>query len=194
MKRTICCYVIVSLLLVIVAVGGIWATESPRDFIQAYRIWKLTDALELSEEQMPEFFTKLRAIDRRESELRKQEHEAIRDIAGLLDREDVDDAELEKAFGRYDEIRTQHWEEMGRLRQEAVGMLSVKQRCQYVVFEQRFRSHMKDIITRVRGMDRRKWIEEGGEFGPPGGFEGRDDADGFGPGRSRPEGSGRGRR
>jgi hypothetical protein len=183
------------LLLAVFGVTGVWATESPRDLVQAYRIWKLTDALGLSEEQMPLFFSKIRQIDKLEAEFRAKEMEALKEIRHLLDKEEVRDADLQRAFEEYDEIRTRRWEEVSRLRREAAGMLTARQRCQFVSFEERFRANIKEMIGRVRELNRQGRLQEGGQGGPrrPGDpTPGRPDNPG--PGGSQPRGSGRGRR
>jgi hypothetical protein len=183
------------LLLAVFGVTGVWATESPRDLVQAYRIWKLTDALGLSEEQMPLFFSKIRQIDKAEAEFRTRELEALKEIRYLLDKEDVRDADLERAFTEYDAIRTRRQEEISRLRREAAGMLTPRQRCQFASFEERFKANIKEMIGRVRELNRQGRLQQGGQGGPgrPG-DSGSGRSGEPGSGRSQPRGSGRGRR
>jgi hypothetical protein len=191
--------VLACLLLVVLGAVGVWATENPRELIQAYRIWKLTDALGLSEEQMPLFFAKIKLIDRRDAELRGEELKALDEIRHLLGKEGVSDSDLQRAFAAYDEIRTRRMQELAGLRREAAGLLSARQRCEYVVFEERFKANIKEMIGRVREINKQGALQgrspgagegESGRPADPGAGRPADP----GAGRSAPQGTGRGRR
>lgn len=163
------------------------SAERPRDLIHAYRVWKLTEILDLSDEQMYAFFSRLKDMDEIEAELLEDERKTVRDIADLLNDEEVDEAELEKALARHSNVRRKRLEEVARLRDEAMTMLGVRQRAQYLVFDERFRSELRTIIENARDMQRQQRMEErrdlwDDDFGSPGGRAG---------GRG---GSGRGRR
>jgi Rad3-related DNA helicase len=159
------------------------AAEGPRDMIEAYRIWKLTETLDLSEDEMPAFFSKLQQLEEKRQDLGKREQEAIEDIAHVLGREEVDEVDLAKALNRYDQIRRKRIDELEGLRQEALSMLTARQRCQFIVFEERFRKEIRHMIERVRDMRGRDEVERERDMGR------RDDA-----GRMRrPGGSGTGR-
>jgi len=163
------------------------SAERPRDLIHTYRVWKLTEILDLSDEQMPVFFSRLKEIDEKEAELLEDERGALREIGDLLNDEEVDETKLEKALARHSEIQRKRLEEVGRLRDEAASVLSVRQRAQYVVFEQRFRSELHKVIEKAKDLERQRSMEQrrdlwDDDFGSPGGRGG---------GRG---GSGRGRR
>lgn len=120
-----------------------------REIIDAYRVWKLTDVLDLSEEDMPVFFSRVRKIGKAEEGHRLAQREAVGEINELL-KAGASDAELESALREYEEMRFRHWEETQKLRQEAASMLTLKQRCQYTVFEERFRAEIREMINDVR--------------------------------------------
>jgi molecular chaperone GrpE (heat shock protein) len=132
--------------------AGVWARESPRDIIEAYRVWKLTEALDLSEEQMPVFFARLRKVEETSAEFKQEEHKALRKIGRLLEEKDAHEADLARALAEYEELRREHRKEAARLRSEAVALLNVRQRCQHAVFEERFRSELREMISRVKEM------------------------------------------
>jgi hypothetical protein len=143
------------------------ATQDPRDLVEAYRVWKLTEALDLSEEQMPLFFSKIRQIDKLDAEHRKEEIRALREIGRLLETGDASDADLDRALREYEDLRRRHLEEVRTVRQEAAQLLSIRQRCQYVVFEERFKTHLRDMIGRVREIRGQRGLEGGGEMMRP---------------------------
>ena len=109
---------------------------------------------------------------------RRQQREAVKGINDLL-KAGASEAELEDALRDYEEMRRTHWEETQRLREEAGSMLTVKQRCQYAVFEERFRAEIREMINDVRS-------SRGGQTGTR-------DMQGQGEGQRR-GGSGSGRR
>jgi hypothetical protein len=147
--------------------------------------------LDLSEEQMPVFFTRLRKIEEATVSFKQEEREALKDIARLLDEKRADEADLTKALDRYERVRREHHEETVRLRREAASMLSTRQRCQFAVFEERFRSELREMVTRVREMRAARKADEldrFGEHGDRGSFGERDGGDRMG---ERQGGSGR---
>jgi hypothetical protein len=173
LRRSITWIIPVCVSMVLVAVGSSWAADRPRDLIHAYRVWKLTDLLDLTEEQMPLFFARLRLVDEAEAQLVEEETMAVRHIAEILGRAKLDEPELERALAEHAELRSKRLMEIQKLREEAMSELNLKQRGQYVVFEHRFRSELRDMIQRARelgrdrGLEKRDAWEE--NFGGPGG-------------------------
>jgi len=180
--------------MVVVVVGGEGAEAQtrPKDMIHAYRVWKLTEVLDLSEEAMPVFFARLKDLDDKEAELIREEQKGIREIAELLEREDVGEEDLRRALDRHRQNRAQLLEEVRDLKEEALSVLDTRQRCKYMVFEHRFRAELRDVIERAReaGSGRPEDTDRMGrdeDFGRP-------DPGGRGVGGGTPGGSGRGRR
>lgn len=200
-RRITCCGMVGLLLLGITAAalsqedpsdfGEAWKTweltKNPRDLIEAYRVWKLTESLDLSEEQMPVFFSRLRDIDKQDADFRQEELKALGHISDLLERKDTDDADLDRALQRYEDVRRRHLEDVRKSRREAAELLTVRQRCQYLVFEERFKIHLKNMIGRVRELRGQQGLDRGGEFGRP---EDQGERGGIGSGGSQRGGSG----
>ena len=173
-------------------VQGLLAESKPRDMIHAYRVWQLTDVLDLSDEEMPVFFSRLKDLDEREAELVREEQKGVRLIAGLLEKEDVSEEDLRRALDKHEATRAKLLEEIRSLRRETLAMLDTRQRCKYVVFEHRFRAELRDIISRVREQGRGR-LDEAERQGPGDDFR-MPDPGGRGVGGGTPGGSGRGRR
>lgn len=149
MAKTIGVLVLIGLVLGASIPGLAQDDRQAREIIDAYRVWKLTDVLDLSEEDMPRFFSRVRKIGEAEEEHRREQREAVREIDELL-KAGASEAELESALREYEEMRFRHWEETQKLREDAASMLSLKQRCQYTVFEERFRAEIRKMIDDVR--------------------------------------------
>ena len=192
MRRTVIALLLAGAAVASVGIASAQAQSRPRDMIHAYRVWKLTEVLELSEEDMPVFFSRLKDLEEKEAELVREESEGIREIAELLKREGVGEEDLRQALDRHRQSRAQLMEEVRNLKDDALSMLDTRQRCEYVVFEHRFRAELREMIDRAReiGRDRMEGTERTGrddDFG-------RTDPGGRGVGGGMPGGSGRGRR
>ena len=149
MARIIGMLVLIGLVLGASVPGLAQDERHAKEIIDAYRVWKLTDVLDLSEEDMPVFFSRVKKIGEAEEEQRRAEREAVHEINELL-KAGASDAELDKALRDYEEMRRRHWEETEQLRKDAASMLTLKQRCQYAVFEERFRAEIRQMINDVR--------------------------------------------
>ncbi len=149
MSKMIGVLVLMGLLLGVPAPGTAQDETRAKDIIEAYRVWKLTDVLDLSEEDMAVFFSRVRKVGEAEESHRQAERDAVREIDGLL-KSGASDAEVESALREYEDMRYQHWNEMQKLREEAASMLNLRQRAQYAVFEERFRAEIRQMIGEVR--------------------------------------------
>jgi hypothetical protein len=189
LKRIGIVLLLVGLVIGLMGTPGAGEESKPREMIHAYRVWKLTEALDLSEEEMPVFFSRLKDLDAKEAELVREEQEGVREIAALLGKEDVSEGDLRRALDRHEAARAKLLEEIHHLRGETLSMLDTRQRCKYVVFEHRFRAELRDMISRARELGRGQADDQGrgSDFGKP-------DPGGRGVGGGMPGGSGRGRR
>jgi len=160
--------------LAIMVPAAIASAEDVRELVHAYRVWQLTDVLDLSEEQMPVFYSKLRDIDKMEAEVLEDQREVVKRLRDILDDKEIDEQKLGKALDEHRALRLKRIEEVGRLRDEAEMMLSARQRARYVVFDQEFRSDIRNIIQKARDLERMRRMDErldmqGSGMGSPGG-------------------------
>lgn len=132
-------------------------TGDPREMVQVFRVWKLTGALDLSDEQVPGFVAKLERIDEQQREAMAGEREMLDDLDRLLADERAGDEELGRALSRLEDARRARAEELRVMRQDAVSGLSARQKCAYVVFEGRFRHDMRQMVDRARLERRGHW-------------------------------------
>ena len=191
MKRISVALLLAGMVIASAGIEGAEVQTQPRDMIHAYRVWKLTEVLELSDEEMPVFFSRLKELDRKEAELVRDEQKGVREIAELLQLEDVREEDLRRALDGHQQSRAQLLEEIRNLKEKTLSMLDTRQRCEYMVFEHRFRAELRDMIDRARELGKGR-SEEADRPGANDGF-GRPDPGGRGVGGGTPGGSGRGR-
>ena len=134
--------------------------------LEMLKLWRIIDELEIEAEQAAELFPYWSKHQRDQRLLAEERREATRALHHLLIGEDTSDGDLEKQI---DEIRTID----KRLQQQERGFqdglrqyLSVRQPARLIVFEQRFRGDLRDMVRGFRGM-RRGW--DGHPQGPGGG-------------------------
>ena len=161
--------VILFLCSIIVAEHGMHEGPPPdvMDKIQTLRMWKMTEVLDLSEEQASRFFPALK-------EMQKEQETARQRLVELSN--EVEDALAEKAdtiqiLGIIDEmISMKKIEAESEIKffTKARSILSVEQQAKYVIFERDFRKKMMDLIRDSRkdgkGRKERDNFWEEGEF------------------------------
>jgi len=113
--------------------------------IEAIKIWKLTEVLDLKGEQMEKFFPKLRKLE----EHRKDTIKERRRLLGKL-RELIEDKESDKKImniiKKISEFDKKKKEDEENLRKEVMSVLNVKQQAELLLFEERFEAEIRKII------------------------------------------------
>jgi hypothetical protein len=132
-------------------------TGDPREMIRVFRVWKLTGALDLSDDEIPGFVAKLERIDEKQREAMAGEREMLDELDRLLADKQTGDEELGRALSRLEDARRARAEELRVMRKDAVSGLSARQRCAYEVFESRFRHDMRQLVDRARLEPRGHW-------------------------------------
>lgn len=132
----------------------------PKKMIHAIRIWKLTEELDLSEEQLAKFLPKLNRLDDTKEEFHKKRADAIKEMRHLLESEKVSEKELKKKIGEIEGIRKEFEKEKDKTRAEIKKILTIPQQARFIIFQEKFERHMKEIIRDIkkhRRIERRRW-------------------------------------
>jgi len=122
----------------------------PGEMIEGFRLFKLTEELQLTEEQTVNVYPLIAEMNRQ----RDKSHEAIdakmRELRALLD---GDKADMRKAAGLAMDIHKmrgeqamEHHAAQGKL----LGLLSEEQKARFVLFEQMFNRHLREVKERMR--------------------------------------------
>jgi len=139
------------------ALAGWKTSGDPREMIQVFRVWKLTGALDLSDEQIPGFVAKLERIDEKQREVFGEERKALDEMERLLADKNTADEDLAQALSKFEAARRSGAEELRAMREDAASGLSARQKCAYVVFESQFRQDMRQMMDRARMERRGRW-------------------------------------
>lgn len=140
------------------AVGALYAQppnmmpmHQPPEQLETLRIWKMTEFLDLSEEQAARFFPalqthreKIRAIDSTEIALRQS-------IAEKLQNGPVDQEYVDAHIAKITDLQRQKMEAETTFLKATGKYLTPEQQMKYIIFDDRFRRVLRDAIRR-RGM------------------------------------------
>ncbi|RKZ34610.1 hypothetical protein DRQ19_00695 [bacterium] len=134
--------------------------ERVKKRVETFRIWKLTEFLDLTDEQAASFFPRYNAL-RKEQERLREEHLATEDsIRMLLDKKGNDD-ELKSLCNRLLENRQAVSELKINFFNECSEFLTTEQQAKLMIFEEQFRREVSGMIRDIRKERRKPFNKEG---------------------------------
>lgn len=132
-----------------------------RERIRTVRIWKLTEALNLSPDQAAKFFPRLKEFEKSMEENNKMKNEIFQKLRELSRGDKIDI----KVINEKVESLAQIDQEMIRKRKEFMkgldDILSPQQKVKYLLFERNFRKRLGEIMEDVRRRKMRGFGEPG---------------------------------
>ena len=127
--------------------------EKSYRMIEAIKIWKLTEILDLNSEQMEQFFPKLRKHEEHRKNTFSERRILLQELRELLDQE-KSDKNILTSINKITEFDKKKRDEEEKLKKEVMEVLSVKQQAKFLLFEERFEGEIRKII---KGL----WKEKG---------------------------------
>jgi Spy/CpxP family protein refolding chaperone len=140
---------------------GIWAEARPqqagpqaraklRDNINTLRLLRMTEALELTEEQTAKLFPALTRIEREKTDLQRRMGTEIRDLRAALEKEPVREADVLGMVKRIRDIRQSIKEKDGEFEATLDESLTPVQKGKYLLFLVDFARGLGEKLNRVR--------------------------------------------
>lgn len=138
-----------------------------RRLIETIRIWKMTEALELKEDQAAKLFPKLTQLEASRREFRRQQRLLRDELAELLKQQPVREGEIKRRLEELERIDVDFRGRERAVRGELQSILSLEQQARLALFEERFEAEMRRTIQDLR--ERRRALPPGSApgFGPP---------------------------
>ena len=125
--------------------------DDPREIIEKVRIYKLTQALDLTTEQALKFFPKLKDLRKVEQEFIKGKMEIIREIKEIIKREEkASEEKLKALINRYKEINDKKWKGQTEIINEMRDILTPLQQAKYLIFQEDFEREIREVIKEIR--------------------------------------------
>lgn len=120
-----------------------------RKMLEAVRISRMTEALDLSEDQIAAFFPRLRKMEENRRSLNRQRDELIAELEKTLAGAPKD-AELKARLDQLDRIEEQKLRRSLADHAELDALLSIPQRAKLRVFNQRFEDEVRMMVRTIR--------------------------------------------
>lgn len=130
--------------------GGPPLTPTSRK-LEALRIWRLTQDLDLSEDQAALFFPKIKEMRELRHEHRRMRRALLDDLEKLLAADPVDPTRLTPILDSLETIEENQREAELSLRREINAILSIEQQARLYVFEAGFDRQTRRVINQIRG-------------------------------------------
>ncbi len=138
--------------------------------IQAVRIWKLTEALNLTDEQIDTFIPKLRKYEEALEEERNKGQAIIQEARDLLDKDKVSQKEVDKILKKAIEHRKKLEKLHADWLKQLPKYLTPRQQLKYLGFEMRFKRQLRRFLRERPGFGtppHRPGPRRGMRMGPP---------------------------
>jgi len=129
---------------------GIYEGSRVLEVINAYRITRMTEELGLTDEQIAKILPRLRERDSLEIVYRRDQADDYRILESEIRKHTPSDTRIEDVMSRMKDREQVYQEELARMREEIMGVLTVEQQARFIVFEVRFEKELRELINRVR--------------------------------------------
>lgn len=150
-------HLILSAVLILLSAGSVSAQENippkMREKVKQLMVWKLTDRLDLTEEQSPKFFPILNKFLDDNEKLMDERRELLKDLqnsAGL------NDSQLNEKSNRILKIDKERAENISKLSADSEKILTARQRAELIVFQTEFVRELAKMIEKQKGNRRSK--------------------------------------
>lgn len=120
-----------------------------RRMLEAVRISRMTEAVNLSEDQIAKFFPRLRKMEESLRAFDKQRDDLVTELEKLL-ADSPNDAELKSKLDQIDRIEELKLRRLLSGRAELDALLSLSQRARLRVFNQRFEEEVRSMVRTIR--------------------------------------------
>ena len=114
--------------------------------VRTMKIWKLTDELELSEEQAARFFPLMNEMEAAQDQIEEQRRQALDQLGDLVWKEEADADQINGLLDKLEELAHQQMELRQKFRKDAAGVLTPAQMGKLVLFNHQFPALMRDLI------------------------------------------------
>jgi Spy/CpxP family protein refolding chaperone len=142
--------------------GGPGACEDPcprdkdRKMLEAVRITRMTEALELTDKQIAEFFPKLKEMEANMREAGRQQQKYLGQLDSMLI-SGAKDQELKAKMTQIENAEAERWQRMKSFKMKLDGILTIKQKAKMLVFNQKFDEEIRDMVRDIRQKKMRRY-------------------------------------
>lgn len=129
--------------------------EKVRKQISSLKAWRLTQDLDLSEDQAQALFPTQKTYQDRKGQLRAQREGVEAELDGLLKAEEKNDKLIKEKMAQLKDIDQQTRANEDQFNKKISKILTVEQRAKYELFEKKFQTQLHEIIRDIKREDTR---------------------------------------
>lgn len=124
--------------------------EKIRDKIEAIRIWRLTEELNLDANTSGKLAALLGSLDRKRRDIRREQMELMRTLRQSLKSRKPDDAKIKQSLEKLERndraLQELKYSEIKGVKE----FLTVEQQARFLIFQQEFQREIQNMIARAR--------------------------------------------
>jgi hypothetical protein len=120
-----------------------------RRMLEAVRVSRMTEMLELSNQQIARFFPMLKQMEENQREVRKKHRALVAQLEELMIRK-ARDQELKAKLDSLDKLQKETLKSMEKIHQELDAMLTIRQRAMWRIFDQNFDEEIRKMVIQVK--------------------------------------------
>ena len=153
---------IIKFLLFFLLIYGLAQSQPPlprervREQIETIRMWKLTAALNLSQEQSMRFFPLFNQWESKQRQLGRERDRLLEELKVVLKREKPKEKEIRDLLIKLEENQTKREKGQKDFWGQASEILTIRQRAEYLIFQRDFEKRIREIVKDIREHRREK--------------------------------------
>lgn len=125
-------------------------SENIVEIVDVVRIWKLTNDLSLSTEQLMYFYPKFNQMQEFRKQYWIERKGALKNLRSLDERGDASEEELQTALDKLHEIEDNFSQNMETLRDELNSQLTLRQKVKFAISNDTFRRDVRQVLIRLK--------------------------------------------
>jgi len=122
------------------------------EIVDVVYIWKLTNDLSLSQEQLMSFYPKFNQMQELREQYWIKKREALKNLKSLDEQGDASEEELQTALDKLHEIEGNFAQNIKTLRDELNSQLTLKQRVKFAISNDTFRRDVRQMLIRLKDL------------------------------------------
>jgi Spy/CpxP family protein refolding chaperone len=124
--------------------------EELRERIELIWMWRLTEELDLTQEEGAKIFPILRQYEEQKRTLRDENRELVRELDQLI-KANASEGKLKKAIGALAENEKKYHQVQEEGFQKLEKILPVEKQARYIVFQEKFRREIHGLLRKAKG-------------------------------------------
>ncbi|MBD3232940.1 MAG: hypothetical protein GF315_04375 [candidate division Zixibacteria bacterium] len=123
--------------------------------IENFKIWKLTDYLDLSSEQSQEFFPLYNDYTEAHKDLNDKRRDLFKKINQAVELDDYPEENLKEMLEQVDRVEQDLVKHREKFQDKLTDVLTTRQIAKFTIFEHRFRNEIHEMIQKAREREHR---------------------------------------